>query len=101
MANTKSAKKSIRVSKRKRTVNLSTLSAFKEARKKVLDLIKEGEIKAAEKALPAAYKAIDKAAKNNTIHKKTAARYKSRLASKLNKPVAKVAKVAKTAKKTK
>lgn len=83
MANLRSAKKAIRVTKRKRVINLKKLSGYKAARKKVLDLLKKGEVKEAEKSLPEAYKKIDKAAKDNTIHKNTAARYKSGLASKV------------------
>lgn len=84
MANTKSAKKAIRVATRKRVVNLRKINAYKQARKLVLDLLKQGKKKEAEKELPKAYKAIDKAAKNNTIHKNKAARLKSRLSLKIN-----------------
>ncbi len=83
MANTSSAKKAIRVAKRKRKINIKRLDALKSARKTVMELIKQGKSKDAENALPQAYKQIDKAAKNNTIHKNKAARLKSRLAQKI------------------
>ncbi len=85
MANTSSAKKAIRVAKRKRQINLKLITKFKKARKKVLDLIKAGKLKEAEKAMSQAYKALDKAAKRNTIHPNKSARLKSRLVLALNK----------------
>jgi len=84
MANTSSAKRAIRVAKRKRKINVVKIEAYKKAKKTVLDLLQAGKAKEAEKELPKAYKLIDKAAKDNTIHKKTAARYKSRLSSRVN-----------------
>lgn len=83
MANTSSAKKAIRVSERKRVINLRHRRALKEARKAVTDAVAGKDRKEAEKLLPLAYKEIDKAAKRNIIHKNTAARYKSRLVAKI------------------
>ncbi len=85
MANTSSAKKAIRVSKRRRIINLRRINAYKKIRKNILDLIKERKLKEAEKELPKAYRAIDKASKQNTIHKNKGARLKSRLMMALNK----------------
>lgn len=84
MANTSSAKKAIRVSLRKQKVNLNRKRAFKDARKEVKKAIEKKDQKKALQLLPKAYKEIDKAAKTNVIHKSTAARYKSRLAAKVN-----------------
>lgn len=83
MANTKSAKKAIKVQSRKRAINLAKITGYKQARKAVLDLLAKGEVKEAEKELPKAYQKIDKAAKNNTIHPNKAARIKSRLAARI------------------
>ncbi len=77
MANTSSAKKAIRVTARKTVINIRTRRAFKEARKAVLKAVSEKDAKKAQSLLPAAYQAIDKAAKSNVLHKNTAARYKS------------------------
>lgn len=81
MANTSSAKKAIRVSKRKAVINLRTKRAYKTASKNVLKSIagkgKKGDSQA---LLSSAFKSIDKAAKRNIIHKNTASRYKARLA---------------------
>ncbi len=80
MANTSSAKKALRVTKRKTVINLRTKRNAKDARKDVLKSIASKDKKTALSLLPKAYKEIDKAAKVNIIHKNTAARYKSRLA---------------------
>lgn len=82
---TRSAKKALGQSQKRRKQNLRYLNRMKEAVKKVDDLIGEGKNKKAKKLLPQAYKAIDKAAKKNVIHKNTAARKKSRLTKRVNK----------------
>jgi small subunit ribosomal protein S20 len=82
MANTSSAKKAIRVSERKRVINLKHKKAYKEAKKDVKKAVIAGEDKKkVTELVTKAQKEIDKAAKTNIIHKSTAARYKSRLAS--------------------
>lgn len=53
--------------------------------KKIKKLIREGKVGDAKNSLKDAYKAIDKAAKMNTIKKNTAARKKSRLAKLIKK----------------
>ena len=81
MANTKSAKKALRVSERKRVFNLRRTRTMKEAVKEVRDLTASGKGKDAQAKLSTAYKAIDKAAKRGVIKKNTAARKKSRLSA--------------------
>jgi small subunit ribosomal protein S20 len=76
---TKGAKKTMRASERKRVFNLRRNRAMKEAVKEVSDLASAGKAEDAVKALPKAYKAIDKAAKRGVIKANTAARKKSRL----------------------
>lgn len=85
MANTKSAKKAIRSSARKKTYNDRNRRKYREARKNVVEAVEAGDKKKAESAISGAYKAIDKAAQKKTIHKKTAARYKSRIMNAFNK----------------
>ena len=80
MAITSSAKKAIRSSARKRIFNLHRKTALLRASRKIERAVKEGSIKEAIALLPAAYTAIDKAAKTNFLKKNTAARMKSRLA---------------------
>jgi ribosomal protein S20 len=73
MAIIKSAKKAIRSSARKRVFNLRRQKEMKLAMKAFL-------AKPSDKLLPAAYQAIDKAAKRGIIKKANAARKKARLA---------------------
>ena len=75
----KSAKKALRQSKRRRIRNLKRKTAAKDVVKKIKKLIVAKKIKEAEKLVPLAYKAIDKAAKTGVIKKNTASRRKSRL----------------------
>jgi small subunit ribosomal protein S20 len=76
---TKSAKKAIRGSEKKKVFNLRRKKKVEDAVKSVKKLVKEGKIKEANALLPQAYSALDKAAKGNTIKDNTAARKKSRL----------------------
>jgi small subunit ribosomal protein S20 len=85
MAITKSAKKALRVSTRKRVFNLRGQRAMKEGIKAVQKMAGSGMTKEAAKALAAAYQAIDKAAKKGLLKKNTAARQKSRLSRLLKK----------------
>ncbi len=79
MAKTKSAKKALRQSVRRRAQNLRRAAAYKRAVKSVRDLVAEKKYADAAKNLPALYAAIDKAAKTNVISKNKASRLKSRL----------------------
>lgn len=75
---TKSAKKAIRGSLRKKAVNDQKKRVMKEIIKKVEKVSKTDKSEAA-KLLPTAYQTIDKAAKGGVIKKNNAARKKSRL----------------------
>ncbi|MBI5798697.1 MAG: 30S ribosomal protein S20 [Candidatus Yonathbacteria bacterium] len=81
----KSAKRNIRSSARKAVYNIRRSKAMKEVVKEVRTLVASRDKKAAETLLAKAYKAIDKAAKGNTIKKNTADRKKSRLAKAIKK----------------
>lgn len=76
---TKSAKKAIRGSLRKKTYNDRHKRAMKEIIKKIEKLAKTDK-KEALKILSSAFSTIDKAAKQGVIKKNNAARKKSRLA---------------------
>lgn len=78
---TKSAKKALRVSDRKRVFNLRRKKNIEHIVRDVKKLIKEKKTAEAEKLLPQVYKAFDKAVKGNTLKKNTASRKKSRIAS--------------------
>jgi small subunit ribosomal protein S20 len=74
---TRSAKKALRSSLRKKSVNDRRKKNYKEAVKKVTKLVKGKNKDEGKKSLALAYKAIDKAAKQGVISKNTAARRKS------------------------
>lgn len=76
---TKSAKKALRQSERRRVRNAAKKDAFRQALKKVRALAVAKNKKELESALSLAFKTLDKAAKTNAISKQTAARKKSRL----------------------
>ena len=81
---TKSAKKQVRVDKRRRLRNKSIRSLVKTSITKAERLIFSGELEAAQGAVVAAISSLDKAAEKGIIHPNNAARRKSRLMKKLN-----------------
>jgi len=85
MANTKSAKKALRVSARKKKVNIEIKKSFRDAKAKVVKAVSANKPAQAKKLLVDAYSEIDTAAKKGVIHKNTADRYKSRLTTQVNK----------------
>jgi len=82
---TSSAKKALRVAKKKKIFNTRRKSTMDSSIKAIKKLIKENKIKEAEKMLPEVYQAIDKAMKTKLIKKNNAARNKSRITVFLNK----------------
>lgn len=76
MPNTKQAKKRMITDDARRMRNKTVRSAMRTAVKKVLQAQTAED---AAKALPAAMKGVDKAAKKNIIHDNAAARKKSQL----------------------
>lgn len=85
MANIKSAKKRILVSRTKTERNKSIRSSVKTAMKKVFAAIESGDKTAAEAALASATKLIESAASKGVYHKNNASRKVSRLALAVNK----------------
>lgn len=85
MANTKSAKKDLRRSSKRREANIATKSALKTYVKKTRVAIASGDAESTQSALTLSQKMLDKAAKRGVIHKNQAARRKSRIAKAANK----------------
>ena len=77
----KSAEKRVRQDRRKRAHNRLVKGYIRDMMRQIRG-ISDGE--AVEKALPHAYSVLDKAAKKGVIHRKTSARYKSRLSARAN-----------------
>lgn len=85
MANIKSAKKRVLVTKVKYERNKAIKSGVKTAIKKVYEAIESGDQAAANEALKAAISSISKAATKGIFHKDTASRKVSRLTLAVNK----------------
>lgn len=79
MAITSSAKKAIRSSAKKHVFNLRRKGTLYDATKALTKAVTAKKFAEAEKLLPAAYQAIDKACKSGVIKSNTANRKKSRL----------------------
>lgn len=79
MAITKSAKKAHRASLKKHVFNVRRKRALISTTKAVKKSVTAGDTKEALTSLPAAFQAIDKAAKRGVIKKNTASRKKARL----------------------
>lgn len=79
MAITKSAKKALRQSIKRKAVNLVYKNKMKSLIKEARILVSRKKTKEAKNLLPQVYKALDKAAKVNVIKKNTASRLKSRI----------------------
>ena len=79
-----SAKKRVRSSQKKKKVNRQWKDRVKNAIKDYEKLIENNKVEEAEEKLNETKSVIDKAVKNNILHKNNAARKKSRLSKMLN-----------------
>lgn len=84
MANTFSALKRMRMTKRKTTVNRLRKSRLRHQIRSMRRFIEDKDAKGAQAALPATFSLIDRSAKWGIIKKNTAARYKSRITARLH-----------------
>ncbi len=69
----------MRAAAKKRVMNLRRTRAMDSAERDIEKLVAAGKVADAKKLVPAAYAAIDKAAKRGVIKANTAARRKSRM----------------------
>ena len=88
MAHSLSAKKRIRQNTTRRVINRARKSMIKTQIKRFEDAITSGQIDTAKEQFRLLTIKLDKVASSSTMHKKTAARMKSRLARRLNTIVA-------------
>jgi len=84
VAHSLSAKKRVRQNEKKRTINRTRKSQVKTKIKQFQETLSEGDAEAATEQLRLVTAKLDKTAATSTMHKKTAARKKSRLAKRLN-----------------
>ncbi len=82
---TKSAKKALRKSLKRRARNFQHKNKIKKLLKEMKSLVTEKKIEGAKKLLPQVYKLLDKAAKTGLVKKNTVARKKSRITRLINK----------------
>ena len=88
MANIKSAIKRIRSSKRKQVRNLAVRTRARSAVRDAREKIGSANPEEAAQAIREAYSALDRAAQKGVLHKRNAARRKSRLMKRLAKMTA-------------
>lgn len=84
MARSLSAKKRMRQNAKRRVINRARKSQVKTQIKRFETAVAGGDFEAAKEQYQLVVKKLDKTAGTSTMHKKTAARKKSRLAQKLN-----------------
>jgi small subunit ribosomal protein S20 len=88
MANIKSQIKRNKQNEKRQQRNKAVRSSLKTSSKKAATAIVEGDLEAAETRAREASRAYDKAASKGIVHKRTAARHKSRLAKAANRAAA-------------
>jgi small subunit ribosomal protein S20 len=84
VAHSLSAKKRIRQNLKRRSINRARKSQVKTQIKRFEAAVENGDAAAAREQFRVAAKKLDKTAAGSTMHKRTAARKKSRLAAQLN-----------------
>ena len=84
MANTISALKRMRHDERRTAINIMRRSRLRHAVRALRRLLEKNDVTGAQAALPKTFAVIDRAAKWGIIKKNTAARYKSKLALRIN-----------------
>ena len=84
MAHSLSAKKRVRQNAKRRVVNRARRSQVKTLVKRFEATAEQGDAKAVAEQFHVIVRKLDKVASTSTMHKKTAARKKSRLAKRLN-----------------
>ena len=84
MAHSLSAKKRVRQNDKARTINRARKSEVKTQITKLEDALQKGDAAKAAEEFKAVARKLDKTASTSTMHKKTAARKKSRLAKRVN-----------------
>ncbi len=84
MAHSLQSKKRAKQNTKSRTINRARKSQVKTQIKHFETALEKGDVEAASEQLRLVTKKLDKTASTSTMHKKTAARKKSRLAKQLN-----------------
>ena len=89
MPNHKSAEKRVRQSEKRRVINRSNRTKVRTYIKKLRAVLDSGKGDDVQTILPDTISVIDKAVQKGVMHKNAAARYKSRLTTRVNQSSAK------------
>lgn len=84
MARSLQSRKRVRQNAKSKTINRARKSQVKTQIKRFQEALESGDVQAASEKYRLVVKKLDKTAAKSTMHKKTAARKKSRLAKQLN-----------------
>ena len=88
MAHSVSAAKRVRQDKKRRLLNKTVTSGVRTAMKKFRASVEAGDLEKAQQLYRSTEKKLDKAAAKGVMHKNAASRYKSRLATLMNRKAA-------------
>lgn len=89
MPNHKSAEKRMRQNERRRQINRSNRTRLRTEIKKLRAALTAGDTGSVQAQLPQTISVIDKAVQKGVLHRNAAARYKSRLTTRVNQATAK------------
>ena len=89
MPNHKSAEKRMRQNEKRREINRSNRGKLRTSIKKLRTALSGGDSNTVQELLPETISTIDKAVQKGVLHRNAAARYKSRLTTRVNQTGAK------------
>jgi small subunit ribosomal protein S20 len=89
MPNHKSSEKRVRQSEKRRDVNRNNRGRLRTSIKKLRAALTAADANTVQELLPATISTIDKAVQKGVLHRNAAARYKSRLTTRVNQSSAK------------
>jgi small subunit ribosomal protein S20 len=89
MPNHKSAEKRVRQNEKRRDVNRNNRGRLRTSIRKLRAALTTGDASTVQELLPATISTIDKAVQKGVLHRNAAARYKSRLTTRVNQSSAK------------
>jgi small subunit ribosomal protein S20 len=84
MPNHKSAEKRVRQNEKRRDVNRNNRGRLRTSIRKLRAALTTGDASTVQELLPATISTIDKAVQKGVLHRNAAARYKSRLTTRVN-----------------
>jgi small subunit ribosomal protein S20 len=89
MPNHKSSEKRVRQNEKRRVINRNNKGRLRTSIRKLRAALTEADASAVQELLPATISTIDKAVQKGVLHRNAAARYKSRLTTRVNQSSAK------------